>query len=143
MTTRGKAETMAAPGRTPMIRAHELIFFLIVGGTSAALFTAFGVLFTDAGVRPSLAMLLSLAILIPPSYLAQRSLTFRSDRPHRSAFPRYVATQAVGNALGLTVAEAVPTFIRGHAPAAFPLLAIGIAGTNYLLLRLWAFRAAR
>jgi len=142
MTARGEARTIAAPGRALMTRARELILFLTVGGTSAALFTVFGVLFTRAGVRPSLAMLLSLAILIPPSYLAQRSLTFRSDRPHRSAFPRYLGTQAVGNALGLIVAEAVPAVVRGHPQVAFPLLAIGIAGTNYLLLTLWAFRAA-
>lgn len=140
MTSGGEAATTSALGNVPSMRLREVIVFLMVGGTSTALFAAFGVLFTRASVRPSLAMLLALAILIPPSYLGQRSLTFRSDRPHHSAFPRYVGTQAVGNVLGLIVAEAFPAIMRNHPQVAFLLLAIGVASTNYLLLRLWAFQ---
>jgi putative flippase GtrA len=122
--------------------ARELILFLLVGGTSALIYTGLNVLFTKAGLRPSLSILLTLAILIPPTYLAQRRFTFRSERGHGWAFPRYAGTQLFGNALALLVAELFPTPIRAHPLAAFLLIAIMVAVTNYGLLKFWAFRRA-
>jgi putative flippase GtrA len=119
---------------------REIVLFLVVGGTSALLYTALNVLFTKAGLRPSLSILLTLAILIPPTYLAQRRFTFRSDRDHWAAFPRYAGTQVFGNALALLVAEIFPTPIRSHPLAAFILIAIMVAVTNYGMLKFWAFR---
>lgn len=123
---------------------REVAVFLAIGGTGALLYTALNVAFTTwGGLRPSLAILLTLALLIPPTYLAQRRFTFRSDRNHAAAFPRYLGTQLIGNGLGLIAAEAFPAAIRSHPLLAFALLALVVATTNYACLKFWAFRRAR
>ena len=100
-------------------RLREIVVFLLVGGISAAFYLVLNVLFTRAGLRPSLSIIWTLVILVPPTYLAQRRFTFRSDRNHVSAFPRYAGTQLLGNALALVVAELFPTPIRAHPTVAY------------------------
>jgi putative flippase GtrA len=123
-------------------RARELIAFLLVGGTSALLYTGLNVLFTKAGVRPSLSIMLTLVMLMPPTYYAQHRLTFRSGRDHRSAFPRYVGAQLFGNVLALVTAEVFATHIRAYPLVSFVLIAAMVAAINYGILKFWAFRHA-
>jgi putative flippase GtrA len=130
----------------PPVFGHlrEIVLFLAIGGTSAAIFVVLGVFFTNlCGFRPSFAIAASLVLLVPPTYLAQRSLTFRSDRNHASAFPRYIATQILGNALAVVGSELFPAVIRERPWLAFSAVAFGIAATNYVLLKLWTFRSSR
>jgi putative flippase GtrA len=123
-------------------RVREIILFLLIGGTSALIYTGLNVLFTTAGLRPSLSILVTLALLVPPTYYAQHRLTFRSGRGHRSAFPRYLGAQLFGNVLALIAAELFPSPIRTHPFASFVLIAIMVAATNYGILKFWAFRHA-
>jgi putative flippase GtrA len=123
-------------------RMRELAAFLVVGGTSALLYTGLNVLFTKAGLRPSLSIVLTLAMLMPPTYYAQHRLTFRSGRDHRSAFPRYVGAQMFGNVLALITAEVFATQIRAYPLVSFFLIAAMVAGINYGILKFWAFRHA-
>jgi putative flippase GtrA len=123
-------------------RAREMAAFLLVGGTSALLYTALNVLFTKAGVRPSLAIVITLALLMPPTYYAQHRLTFRSGRDHRSAFPRYVGAQLFGNVLAMVAAEAFATVIRTSPLVSFVIIAAMVAAINYAILKFWAFRHA-
>ncbi len=123
---------------------RELVSFLIIGGLSALAYAGLNIAFTVmAGLRPSLAILLTLAVLIPPTYLAQRRLTFRSARTHGYAFPRYVGTQAIGNGLALLGAELFPSQIRGQPIVAFLTIACVVALTNYGCLKFWAFRGTK
>ena len=121
-------------------RLREIAVFLLVGGTSAALYMLLNVVFTRAGLRPSLSILLTLAILVPPTYLAQRRFTFRSERNHWAAFPRYAGAQLLGNALALLAAELFPSPIRAHPTVAYFLIAVMVAVVNYGFLKFWAFR---
>jgi putative flippase GtrA len=121
-------------------RVREIVLFLLIGGTSAVLYTVLNAVFTHAGLRPSVSILLTLAILVPPTYFLQHGLTFRSGRTHLSAFPRYLGTQLFGNVLALIAAELFPTPIRTHPLAAFVLIAFMVAVTNYGILKFWAFR---
>jgi len=123
-------------------RTREIVFFLLVGGTSALLYTLLNVLFTKAGVRPSLSIVITLVILMPPTYFAQRRLTFRSDRDHRSAFPRYVGAQLFGNVLAMIAAEVFTTSIRTYPLVSFVIIAAMVAAINYGILKFWAFRHA-
>jgi putative flippase GtrA len=128
----------------PFAQYKEVFLFLAVGGTSAMIYMVLGVFFTSVvGMRPSIAIIATLLLLIPPSYLAQRSLTFRSNRRHASAFPRYVGTQALGNALALVCSEIFPALIRDQPRIAFLIVAVGVATTNFFLLKLWTFRSAK
>lgn len=123
-------------------RLLELISFLFVGGTSALLYTALNVLFTKAGIRPSLSIVITLALLMPPTYYAQHRLTFRSGRNHRSAFPRYVGAQLFGNVLALLAAEIFAGVIRAYPLISFLTIAAMVAVINYAILKFWAFRHA-
>ena len=124
----------------PTARLRELASFLVIGGTSALLYTGLNVLFTTAGVRPSLSIVITLAILMPPTYYAQHRLTFRSDRDHRSAFPRYVGAQLFGNLLALVAAELFAASIRAYPLVSFVIIAAMGAAINYAILKFWAFR---
>jgi putative flippase GtrA len=125
-------------------RLREIVLFLAVGGTSAAIYVILCVFFTRlCGFRPSLAIVATLVIVIPPTYLSQRNLTFRSDRNHAGAFPRYLATQVAGNALAVVGSELIPAVIRSQPWLAFSVVAFGVGMTNYLLLKRWTFRRIR
>ncbi len=119
---------------------REIVLFLVVGGTSAMLYLALNVGFTWAGLRPSLSILCTLGLLIPPTYLAQRRFTFRSDRSHGAAFPRYMGAQLAGNGLALVGAELVPSLIRTYPLASFTFITVMVAVVNYGILKFWAFR---
>lgn len=119
---------------------REIIIFLLIGGTSAVLYTLLGAGFTLLGAHPGLAILLTLVVLMPPTYWAQRQLTFRSDRRHRAAFPRYVGTQCIGNGIGLLGAALWPSEIARQPLIGFAVIAVVVAMTNYLCLKFWAFR---
>lgn len=123
-------------------RLRELALFLLVGGTGAVLYTAFNVGFIKFGLRPSLAIAFTLALLVPPVYLAQHRLTFRSGRNHRSAFPRYAGAQLAGNAVAMVAAELLPTAIRTYPVTGFVLISAMVAALNYAILKFWAFRTA-
>jgi putative flippase GtrA len=119
---------------------RELMLFLVIGGTGSVFYTALNVFFTEAGIRPSLSIAITLAILIPPVYYLQHRLTFRSGRNHLSAFPRYAGAQLFGNMIAMIVAELFPAPIRAYPITAFVLIAAIVAALNYGLLKFWAFR---
>ena len=119
-------------------RTREITLFLLVGGSSAAAYTALGVLFTSG-----LGVLLALATVMPPTYLLQRALTFRSHRTHRSAFTRYLATQAISNGVAMLGAELFAATIRAAPWVAFIAIAVLVACLNYTLLKFWAFTDER
>lgn len=119
---------------------RELVLFLVIGGSGAIAYTALNVFFTRSGIRPSLSIAITLAVLIPPVYLLQHRLTFRSGRNHLSAFPRYAGTQLFGNVIAILIAEAVPDPIKAHPVTAYVLIAAIVAAINYGILKFWAFR---
>ncbi len=119
---------------------RELVSFIIIGGTGAVLYTALNVMFTRAGVRPSLSIAITLLLLMPPVYYGQHRLTFRSGRNHWSAFPRYVGAQVFGNAIAIVAAELFPGPIKAYPIPAYVLIAAIVAALNYGILKFWAFR---
>jgi len=121
-------------------RVVEIAWFLVIGGLSAVLYIVISAELTILGLRPSIALLLTLVLLVPPTYLAQRRLTFQSDLEHAIAFPRYVTTQLTGNGVGLLGAAIFPGAILRQPFLAFTIVAIGVATLNYGVLKLWAFR---
>lgn len=128
----------------PVAQISEIQSFLIVGGLAALAYAALNTAFvTWGGLRPSLAILAALGLLIPPTYLAQHRLTFQSGRKHSAAFPRYVGTQLVGNALAFSMAALFAGKILDKPFLAFSTIAVGVAATNYVFLKFWAFRSGK
>ena len=117
--------------------------FLLVGGTSSAAYiclSTFGVGYLN--VRPGIAVVLALLITMPPTYLAQRTLSFRSARNHASALPRYFATQVAGNLVGIVAAEAWEAYVAPPSWLCFAAIGAIIALTNYVIHRMWTFSHA-
>jgi putative flippase GtrA len=119
---------------------RELAVFLAVGGAAAALYAGLGAAFTGwFGVRPSLSVILSVSIVLPLAYLAQRHVTFRSSRSHSTAFSRYVMTQAISNVVAIVGAELFEAEVRAYPFPAFLGIAVLVAVVNYFLLKIWVF----
>ena len=120
--------------------AGEFLRFGLVGGSAAVAYVVLTSLLTiQFSLPPAAAIALALCVLIPPTYLAQRALAFRSARPHRTAFPRYLATQAGGNLLGIAVAAWSGPWIRQYPWLSFTAVAAVTVCANYSILKLWAF----
>lgn len=119
---------------------RDLAWFVVVGTLGAGLYVAFAAALHRLGLATMPASALGYGLCIPVVYLAQRSLAFRSDAAHRTAFPRYVAVQM----LGLSLAAGLPAlFERGLALPSWAVFAGVAAATpacSFLLLRFWAFR---
>lgn len=119
---------------------RELFLFGLIGGTGAVLYAGLNVLFTKLGVRPSVSIVITLALLMPPVYYLQHTHTFCSGRSHLSAFPRYAGTQIFGNLLAMLLAELFPKPIEAYPIAAWIAIAVIVAAVNFGILKFWAFR---
>lgn len=119
---------------------RELFLFGLIGGLGAVAYTALNVAFTKASIRPSISIAMTLVLLMPPIYYLQHRMTFRSERQHRSAFPRYAGTQLFGNVLAMIVAEAFPAPIKAYPVPSWIVIAVVVAVINYVILKFWAFR---
>lgn len=122
---------------------RQLVFFVFVGGSGAVAFIVLSSLAISlrTGLPDWLVSALVYAALILPVYLAHRTLSFRSDAPHKEALPRYVATQVCAVALaalisfGIYAIPGLPTLV-----AAF--LVSGLTAVfTFVVLKLWAFAA--
>lgn len=117
--------------------SQEIVTFVAVGTAAAALYGLIAPLFVHAtALPPPLAAAAAYAAVLPGAYLAQRSLTFRSDAPHSRAFGRYAAAQllGVGTAAGCAAAAGPDAGFALYAASA--LLAGAI---SFGVQKLWVF----
>ena len=123
---------------------RDPVVFGIIGCISAACYVALGVFFSRLpGVRPSVALAGALVVMLLPNYAAQRTLTFRSQRNHRQALPRYLVTQAISNLLGMALSELFADQVAVRPWMAFTVVAFVIAAVNFTLLKFWTFVGSR
>lgn len=86
--------------------AAKLGRFASVGVASTVLYAALGIAFSHGmGLAPIAATVAAYALAAIFSYVAHRRVTFRSDRAHAAAVPRFALTTLCGFALaaGLTL----------------------------------------
>jgi putative flippase GtrA len=79
-------------------------------------------------------------IFMSLAYLLHRRFSFRSQAPHREAFPRYALTQATGLALASGFSFIAYAMLGMHAAFAALIVFALTSMLNFLVLRLWAFR---
>lgn len=121
-------------------RLREPIMYGIVGGISAACYVCLGVFFSRVlGARPSVALAGALGVMLLPNYTAQRTFTFRSQRNHGEALPRYLATQLVSNLFGMALSELLASQVAVWPWITFSFVALMIAVINFVLLKFWTF----
>lgn len=117
-----------------------LLRFLAVGGSLVVAHMALATLFaTVFAIPPAIANASAHALCLPPTYLAQRALAFRSDAPHARAFVRYVLLQLPLIALGAVLAWLLIGQMRFHPALAFVLICPFVALTSFVAQRWWAF----
>lgn len=120
--------------------ALQLLFYYGIGGAGAVGYAVLSTVLTSHfGFRPSAASLTGYAAMIPPIYVAQKMLTFRSTARHAAAFPKYVAVQAIGSVIALTLSELLIAGFGFPPLVSFGAVALVIASTNFVMLRWWAF----
>lgn len=125
---------------------HRIVFlrFAAVGGFFTLVYMVVATLLaTLLHWPPAVANLVAHVINIPPTYLSQRALAFRSDAAHKTAFWRYVALQAPLVLMSTSVAWLlVDRLGLGEIPA-FIVIGILIAVASFLMQRFWAFARRR
>jgi putative flippase GtrA len=120
-------------------RTSQIFSYLAVGGAATLAYVVACLLLTDFGFSPGLASIAGYLLMVPPAYFGQKIMTFRSSAGNRVAFPKYLALQAVGNIAGYFVSE---NLARAGVPlwAAFGMVAVMVATTNFIAMKYWAFR---
>ncbi len=116
--------------------------FLVTGGGAACLFFLLSFGFVHAGLPPFVGTLLAYALAFAVSYTTQQAWTFRGERRHSEALPRYLAAQ-IGCALASALLARLLVRAAGLPPlpmAAITTLASG--AMSYGLSRYWVFAGA-
>jgi putative flippase GtrA len=113
--------------------------FIGVGGSLLLAHIALATLFAALGLAPSVANITAHFVCIPPTYLAQRGFTFRSDAPHIRAFGRYVLLQLPLMGLGAGLAWLLITRMGWPAALGFVVIIPLVALVSYAAQRFWAF----
>ncbi|HKQ45328.1 MAG TPA: GtrA family protein [Rhizomicrobium sp.] len=124
----------------PEHRSRQIFLYLLIGGATALVYVAVCVSLVRAGVPTGLASVAGYLLVVPPAYLGQKIFTFHSPALHRIALPKYLALQTTGNIAGYFLSERL-VLAGTPAWAAFSAVAIMVAGTNFLAMKYWAFRA--
>ena len=113
--------------------------FLLIGGTAALAYSVIAGVLVNTGLRPWVASSLAYACCVPFAYLGQKRITFKSDAKHGIALPRYIAAQLAGFVLAGALSEIVLSLGQVNSYFGYAIVAVTVASTNYLLLKLWAF----
>lgn len=119
---------------------HQLARFGVVGVLSNLVY--FGALPLFAVVFDTalwLAGAISYALSMTLNYILQRKLTFRSDRPHTQAGPRYIATQVLALAINSACLHLLVTRLGLHFLVGQGLALVATTSWNYLCQKAWVF----
>ena len=122
----------------------KLVRFGVVGLATAALYSAVLACGRSlAGLSLPVSGALAYSLALPFNYLVHRRWTFRSDRAHADALPRFAVNFVVGLAINAaflaSARHAGPTQVAAVQLAAMPCLSV----TSYLLMATWVFVAGR
>jgi putative flippase GtrA len=125
--------------------ASDVLSFIAIGGGAALAYVLVSSLAVSAlpWIESWVVGAVCYAAFIVPVYLLHRRHSFRSEAEHRVALPRYLMVQM----LAILLASMFAYVFHGRlelpsVPAA--ILVTGLtSGINFLILRGWAFAAAR
>lgn len=118
--------------------------FIMIGGVSALAMLLLALLFVSGLHWPApLAQGLAHALCIVPTYVCQRTLTFRSDISHTRGLAGYVLLQAPLLALGAGLAWLLISYMRWPRLEALLLIAGAVALTSFVAQRSLIFARTR
>ncbi len=119
---------------------RQPLTFLAVGLGATSIYTLLSTLCVScAGWPPVAAGFVSYILLVPPTYLAQKKLTFEVRASGERRFFRYAALQTFG-LMTSTAANSGFAVSTGQFHGIFFFVsALAAAGLNYLIMRAWVF----
>jgi len=121
---------------------HGIVFlrFAAVGGFFTLVYIiAAALLAAVLNWQPMIANFTAHVLNILPTYLSQRSLAFRSDAAHATAFWRYAVLQAPLVLMSTSITWLLIDRLKLSEGPAFAVIGILIAMVSFLLQRFWAF----
>ncbi len=122
------------------ISLRSLASFLLVGGFATGLqYAIMALLMALAGMPALAASNTGFGISAVANYLLNARLTFRSERSHASALPRFVVTAGLGLAINSLLLSLLIAAGLHPAPAQI-LTTAGVLIWNYTLNALWTFK---
>jgi len=121
-----------------------LVRFLLIGGVSALAMLLLALVFVSGlHLPPPAAQGLAHALCIVPTYVCQRTLTFRSDISHARGLAGYVLLQAPLLALGAGLAWLLISYLHWPRLEALLLIAGAVALTSFAAQRSLIFARGR
>jgi putative flippase GtrA len=131
---------MVAEAKVQRARLAPLLWYAVIATFNAVFYVALSMGLVALGLASPLAGMLALAPVLAVSYLGHKAKTFRSAGSHRREAPRFLAL----GVLDFSLAGIVPKLaLLAHWPPliAFMALTTLIPCANFLLMRLWVFKA--
>jgi putative flippase GtrA len=123
---------------------HRFVRFLLVGGGATLLQYVLLVLFVHTWLPNAVAAsTLAYVISAQCNYLANRAFTFRSDRPHASALPRFIVVTTIGLGLNAAVVWLAADGLKLHYLLAQAFATVATLCWNYVASLRWAFATDR
>jgi putative flippase GtrA len=115
-----------------------LLRFAVVGAITTTIDFVFFTTLVAAALAPALANIFSYSCGIAVSYVLNRSWTFRARRSHIQAV-KFVAATVTGLLISTGLVAVLATILP---PLVAKILSVPVVfGWNYLMSRLWVFRA--
>lgn len=119
---------------------YEFIRFAIIGGVSAGVYFV-GLYFLLGAFSLVVSAVAAYASAMVVNYLCQRAWTFKSDRRHDEALPRYLVVQLGGMALNAGTLEFFTTQVEAQIAVGQAIALCVIAAWSYLMQKVWVFTA--
>ncbi len=117
--------------------------FLVVGVSATLVYTVVSSLLVSmASMAPVPAGFIAYVAVVPPTYLAQKTLTFRAKTAHRTSFLRYATLQLFGLATTTLANSLFAAVAPDFHTVFFFISAMAAAGFNFIIMRAWVFAGA-
>ena len=119
-------------------------WFLVIGAGSSAIYIVLSSVLHYFSIPAWQASVVSFSICIPLAYIAQKTLAFRSNSPHKRAFPRYIAVQAIGLCLSALMPHLLVTKNLSYplTIGVFVLVAGSTSLVSFLVHQRWTYAEA-
>ncbi len=117
----------------------SLVRYLTVGVVSNGVLYAGYLLLTWLGLLPVVATSVLYATGVAGTYMANRSWSFKSDRGHLQAAPRYLLAYGSGYVVQVAILSGLTYLVAVPHQLAQIVAMVGAAVTIFAGLRLWVF----
>jgi putative flippase GtrA len=122
----------------------RMLRYGVAGVIATLIYFGAVVLFVEVlHLPPVLAAVLATAVVIVSSYVINRRFVFETDRPHTSAFARFMTASLVGIGLNAGLMHLATAVLHWPYIAGAALATAIVPPLNFVVNYLWTFRPAK